>query len=1160
VLVVRVSPDSPADRAGLKPGDIILSIDRNAASSPEEFVGTVERAKEGKHLILFERNGVKKWSIVQLPPPDTRPRLGVEIISLTPETRSALSGRGDSSAQLKLKKRIQRSGARLSDKRARRNRRGSGAGKGQDSEAGLLVTSVVPGSPADRAGLRPGDIIISFDRKAAPSPEDFVAVVRNARAGRHLLSFKRNGTKRRAVVQLPPLGTRPRLGIQISLAASETSLALSSQKLPFNSALSDATRRVDHSPSPSLSKRIREINVLNYALVDPKTGHVSFIGTYDRTYASGPIPYYDLLADALADPYPKFSLERESAKATVQEIVKFMDREMQRISRDVEYGSRWMTKTFTAVINSKDPIPEKLILEQRMKRGMGIEPAEFRAYLEFDPKSNVVDPVQYKMMGNFLGKLFKSIGIEERFGKAVAAFSKMQKEARLGTLNFDTTLEVSGLLGVQSEIFRIRNDLASKRLTEETAGRQLWALLYSSLLKGLGLPPARVDAMADSLRRGPGWDEQLAAALEKRYEFLTKEALRLHVFKNLVLSQDFLHGLYPGLPIVYSGVLLYGRRADSPLARVMFDADYALKYVTSLSPDTVSIPGHKFSLEFLTAEAERQNRSLPGRGSVRYWIKPGRVRMDGFSDNSGVRFASADLVIGAEPLGTGVRSGFMTQALNRYAKGLTQRYDEYAKLYPTLHIMRETAKIIAFARWIKDNHLQVKLPPYKPAKNPVPEKVKGFVSIVYVSKTKGDTDNLFLDVSGGVDFDEGKGEDWIQVQPNVAATNDVMEQLAGSTALAEQAVGAALEGDLEMARDLADKSARAMAGLIDKTQLPKIANIPEAPPSAPSVTVGTQAAVSEAAVAALDRNLEAQAKARQSITSAEPLKNTSPEQYQEITSSAQRLLKRSEDNLIRLKELLADYRNNPVYSQKVVVDLRSLDPSKPPTVELMRPGRPTATRQTPPSLREAIPTREEYIEELKNLRRELEATRAALVRLTRSVQADLELRKEWQHEAAAAVNRAEDRAYEFLKDNLSDGLFNLLKWKFRNSPNRVRELEKFENLIATKDFSDWAQIDQHSWEEIGKRLTSAIQSLTLGPQAQAVVNSVQHIISSAYDITAWFASWHRIQQLDKNTETYLVAVNKTAEHMRKIVKRIKEIQARLESIPPEKMRSQVLHR
>jgi serine protease Do len=38
-----------------------------------------------------------------------------------------------------------------------------------DVQAGVLAVQVVPGGPADAAGVRPGDVILSFDGDASPS-------------------------------------------------------------------------------------------------------------------------------------------------------------------------------------------------------------------------------------------------------------------------------------------------------------------------------------------------------------------------------------------------------------------------------------------------------------------------------------------------------------------------------------------------------------------------------------------------------------------------------------------------------------------------------------------------------------------------------------------------------------------------------------------------------------------------------------------------------------------------------------------------------------------------------------------------------------------------------------------------------------------------------
>jgi len=1018
--------------------------------------------------------------------------------------------------------------------------------KKNKSMSGIVVVSVFPGSAAERAGLKPGDIIINtagLRGGTMPNVKKFVSLLKNAKKGKIALLIKRNGKKKRLLVQLPPIGTSPRLGAQLSDAGSGTE----TPKRSANIALKEATRRTNYTPSSSLSQRLEEINVLKYATIDEETGRVLFIGTYDPVYASGAIPYNALLADALTDPYPSFSFEYKSSLPATREARKIIGAEMRHINTDTEYGCKWMTKTLMSVLNSKEPIPEKLIFEQRMRQKMGITPEEFRASLDWDPKSNQTTYSQYELIGNFMGKLFTSLGIEERFGKALVVFSKAQMEMRSDTTNYETTLELCDLLHINEELAQIRSDLKAKRTSDETAGRQLYSLCYRVLLKGLGVSPSEVDVMADRYRQGPAWDEELAYAVEDRSQFLQKEALRLYVFQSFVLSQNTLQAMYPTLPTIYSGIRLYGRPSDSPLMRVMFDADYALKYITSLNPETLSIPGHQFSLEFLASEEKRLGTPLPDEGQLRYWINPGVVKMDSFQDKSGVHFVYAKLDIGVEPLDCDL--GVFAQSLDLYALGITQRYDAYAKLYPSLHIMRETEKIIAFARWLKNNNIEVKIAELKPVKNPVPDKVKGFVSLIYISKPTGDMDHMFIDVQGGVVFGQEEGDYWIHEEPNVETTNDVIQQLAASTALAEQAAEAALDGDLETARDLAEKSAQAMTGVIDTTQLPKVpAPVPASPLSA-SASIGTRAVISKETITAVDRNLQAKVTAQKQITNAEQFRETEPEQYEAAVSSARQLEQRSQDNLRHLQKLLSHYRGNPVYPQKLIVDLQNLDPSKPVTVKPLRETQPSPPQKMP-SIEKAVQEKEKLLYELSALESDLAMTRATLMRLTRNVQANTILFNEWQDEAAGAIDRAEDRAINLIQDTCSDGFFSLLKWKFKKVPARIKKIEQFEEIIAAKDLSDLTQINKNSWEEIGKAFVSAVQASPLSTELQTVIGSTQNIINSSYDITAWFASWRRIQQLEKNSDAYLIAVQKISKHMKEIVTRIKYVKTQLQNHNP----------
>jgi serine protease Do len=53
VLVQSVRPESPADDAGLQPGDVILEVDRKPATSASAFASTVHSSPEGKDLLLL---------------------------------------------------------------------------------------------------------------------------------------------------------------------------------------------------------------------------------------------------------------------------------------------------------------------------------------------------------------------------------------------------------------------------------------------------------------------------------------------------------------------------------------------------------------------------------------------------------------------------------------------------------------------------------------------------------------------------------------------------------------------------------------------------------------------------------------------------------------------------------------------------------------------------------------------------------------------------------------------------------------------------------------------------------------------------------------------------------------------------------------------------
>jgi len=145
--IVDVLAGAPAQKAGLKTGDIITAVDGKPVSEAEQVSALVALAGAGdKVRIDLSRRGEKLWVAVVLGefpeqqrevPAETRERprgwLGVQIATLTPEL-------------------AEKSGVRDVD--------------------GVLVMDVVSGGPAEKWGLKPRDIILGVNEKKIRTAEE----------------------------------------------------------------------------------------------------------------------------------------------------------------------------------------------------------------------------------------------------------------------------------------------------------------------------------------------------------------------------------------------------------------------------------------------------------------------------------------------------------------------------------------------------------------------------------------------------------------------------------------------------------------------------------------------------------------------------------------------------------------------------------------------------------------------------------------------------------------------------------------------------------------------------------------------------------------------------------------------------------------------------
>jgi serine protease Do len=162
-LVTQVEPNSPGAKAGLKTGDVITQLDGKAVTDAGELqveVGQkrpgvtikLEVIREGKTVnvpvtleAMDKRNGDEESASTE----HGKPRWGLGLADLTPDTRD----------QLQAPKDIR----------------------------GAVIGNVQPGSPADNAGLRKGDVILEVNRHAVQSASDAAQELGKVEKGRDAL-------------------------------------------------------------------------------------------------------------------------------------------------------------------------------------------------------------------------------------------------------------------------------------------------------------------------------------------------------------------------------------------------------------------------------------------------------------------------------------------------------------------------------------------------------------------------------------------------------------------------------------------------------------------------------------------------------------------------------------------------------------------------------------------------------------------------------------------------------------------------------------------------------------------------------------------------------------------------------------------------------------
>lgn len=210
VEVTRVEPGSPAEKAGLKAGDVVLEYNGQRVEGTEQFVRLVRETPPGrKATLVISREGKRQTVTATLGEREVRDW------PLGPEFQAQMERLRENLRDLRL---------RVETPRAFVSWRSTILGVEAESlsdqlaeffgvKEGVLVRAVLKGTPAEKAGLKAGDVITKVDGEPVRTPSQIAERLRSLRSKRTFpLTIVRNRQETTLTVTLPePPASRPAL-------------------------------------------------------------------------------------------------------------------------------------------------------------------------------------------------------------------------------------------------------------------------------------------------------------------------------------------------------------------------------------------------------------------------------------------------------------------------------------------------------------------------------------------------------------------------------------------------------------------------------------------------------------------------------------------------------------------------------------------------------------------------------------------------------------------------------------------------------------------------------------------------------------------------------------------------------------------------------------
>jgi serine protease Do len=167
-LIAEVTAGGPAEKAGLQRGDVIVDFNGEGVEKSHDLPAMVARMPVGSAVSVKVLRDGKENSV------------DVTLGELTDQLEQRLGTAEESQESWGM------TVANITDELAQRFRV-------ENKDKGIVVTEVAAGSPAELAGIQPGDVIEEVNRQTVNSVEDFTRVVADVKDAQTLLLLARRG-------------------------------------------------------------------------------------------------------------------------------------------------------------------------------------------------------------------------------------------------------------------------------------------------------------------------------------------------------------------------------------------------------------------------------------------------------------------------------------------------------------------------------------------------------------------------------------------------------------------------------------------------------------------------------------------------------------------------------------------------------------------------------------------------------------------------------------------------------------------------------------------------------------------------------------------------------------------------------------------------------